>query len=237
MNKMNIMSKANIAMICAAIVLLYEGSQVKWGSSAAGVPLTTERYLSTVSVERFERRGTDYTNERYNPIRIGKPIDQIDVTYDYDFPRLAELSERLHTVERRPVLRSIFEQVTAGAQSETDKELRLLAFLHKASFHNIYLQPMYPDGQAVFDPLLLLELGEMRCGQVARIASDLYEAEGYKTRLVQAGSHVKLAVMYRQRCTTKVAGISLRVICRAAVKPCSSRDESPRLLSYRNRPS
>jgi hypothetical protein len=189
------MSKAKIAMICAALVLVYEGWHVQWGS-AARVPLTTEAYLSTVSVERFERRGTDYTNERYNPTRIGKPLDQIDVTYDYDFSRLAELSERLRPVERRPVLRAIFEQVTAGALSETDKELRLLAFLHKASFHNIYLQPMYPDGQTVFDPLVLLELGEMRCGQVARIASDLYQVAGYQARLVQAGSHVSAEVYY-----------------------------------------
>ncbi|MBL8826508.1 MAG: hypothetical protein JNM18_05945, partial [Planctomycetaceae bacterium] len=57
-------------------------------------------------------------------------------------------------------------------------------------------QPMHPDKQAVFDPLILLELGEMRCGAVARVGADLFAAAGYRVRLVQAVAHVSTEIYY-----------------------------------------
>ena len=50
----------------------------------------------------------------------------------------------------------------------------------------------------VSDPLVLLQLGEMRCGHVARVAVDLFSAAGYQARLVQLGAHVIAEVYYGQ---------------------------------------
>jgi len=55
---------------------------------------------------------------------------------------------------------------------------------------------MYHDGTMVQDPLVLLELSEMRCGHVARVAVDLFSAAGYKGRLVQLGGHVIAEIQY-----------------------------------------
>ncbi|MCG2808196.1 MAG: hypothetical protein L6413_08045, partial [Coriobacteriia bacterium] len=42
----------------------------------------------------------------------------------------------------------------------------------------------------------MLELGEQRCGQSARLAVDLFAAAGYRARLVQVGFHVTAEVYY-----------------------------------------
>jgi hypothetical protein len=163
---------------------------------AGGGRSPTQAYIDAFTPARYELSGSDSLNERYSPKRIGKPLDQIDDVKDYDFELLAKVSGRLADVDRRQALKAIFEKITSGARTEIEREVKLLEFLHQSGYHNIFVQPMYEDGQAVFDPLVLLELGEMRCGQVARIASDLYEAAGYRTRLVQAAEHVSAEVFY-----------------------------------------
>jgi hypothetical protein len=98
-------------------------------------------------------------------------------------------------VDRRTVLAAIFEQVTRGCRTNTERHLAVLKFLHRAGNHNL-LQPTWPDRTGVFDPLVLLELGEMRCGQVNRLAVDLFAAAGFVGRLVQVASHVGAEVHY-----------------------------------------
>jgi hypothetical protein len=56
--------------------------------------------------------------------------------------------------------------------------------------------PLHRDGTMVTDPLVLLELGEAHCGQVARLAVDLFEAAGYPGRVVQLGGHVIAEIYY-----------------------------------------
>ena len=85
--------------------------------------------------------------------------------------------------------------MTAGANTPTDRHLAVLRFLHRASFHNL-IQPTTPDGQPVYDPLVLLELGEMRCGRANRVAADLFRANGMPARLVQVAFHVLAEVFY-----------------------------------------
>ena len=155
----------------------------------------TANYLAALDVRRFERQGTDYTNPAYSPVRLGKPLDQLDTVYDYDFPRLAAVARRLEGVDRRAVLGAIFEQVTRGCRTNTDRHRAVLRFLHKASNHNL-IQPMWPDRTVVYDPLILLELGEMRCGQVNRLAVDLFRAAGLDGRIVQVAFHVSAEVHY-----------------------------------------
>jgi hypothetical protein len=156
---------------------------------------STDQYIANFNPQHYEMIGADYFNPRYNLDRIDKPIDQIDTTYDYPFGYLAQVATRLEKVDRRRALKAIFSEVTAHAHNNLERHLAVLKFLQQSSFHN-FIQPMYPDKQAVFDPLLLLELGEMRCGAVARVAVDLFEAAGYKARLIQAAAHVSAEVHY-----------------------------------------
>ena len=155
----------------------------------------TAQYLATLDPAKFERNGTRYTDPDLSPFRILPSLTPHDVTYHYDFARLAATEERLRGVDRALVLRALFQRITAGASTARDQHRAILRFLHKATFHNL-IQPMYPSGEAVYDPLVLLELGEMRCGHGNRVAADLFRANGYPARLVQVAYHVLGEVWY-----------------------------------------
>lgn len=159
----------------------------------------TENYIKNFQIAKYERQGTDFYNPKYSPLRLGKPLEEIDTTYDYDFEYLFKVEQQLKGVNRKKALKHIFLAVTKGAKTNIEKHIALLKFLRRSSLHNSYLQPTYPDRQPVFDPLVLLELGEMRCGHGARLAVDLFQAGGYKARLVQAGNHVLAEVFYEQQ--------------------------------------
>ncbi|MGE0767102.1 MAG: hypothetical protein AB7L90_11610 [Hyphomicrobiaceae bacterium] len=158
--------------------------------------LSTREYIQSFSPKAYEVAGTDFFNERYSPRRLNKPLNQIDITFDFDFAYLKEISEKLAKVDRRAALKAIFEKVTINAATDTERHLAVLKFLQKVAYHSEWMQPMYEDRQAVFDPLVLLEIGTMRCGAVARVGADLFEAGGYKTRLVQAIAHVASEIFY-----------------------------------------
>ena len=158
--------------------------------------VSTEEYTSSFDPTKYEVAGTDFFNQRYSPDRLHKPRDQIDITYDFDFSFLKETSDRLAKVDRRSALKAIFDKLTRSAKTDTERHLAVLGFLQKAAFHSSWMQPMYEDKQAVLDPLVLLELGTMRCGGVARVGADIFEAAGYKTRLVQAVAHTTAEIFY-----------------------------------------
>ncbi len=155
----------------------------------------TAAYISSLDLRTFELRGSDFVAERFSPTRIGKPLDEIDRVYDYDFDRLAEVERRLSGIDREKVLKHIYDTLTDGLETNTEKHVEVLRFLHKAIFHNI-IQPMYPDGRTVTDPLVLLELGEMKCGRVAGLAVDIFTADGFQTRCVALGHHIIAEIFY-----------------------------------------
>ncbi len=157
---------------------------------------STEDYLQRFDPKKYMLAGTDFFNPKYSPYRLVKPLDQIDITFDYPSQHLERVEKNLRKVDRLDALKGIFEKITHGATTNQEKHLAVLNFLYKASYHNTWVQPMYPDKQAVFDPLVLLELGEMRCGAVARVAADLFDAAGYQTRLVQANAHTTAEIFY-----------------------------------------
>jgi hypothetical protein len=166
-------------------------SQPPAGSS----PDRTDEYIAGLDLQRFIRHGTDYTNPRYSPLRLGKALADLDLVFDYDFPRLEAVARRLEGVDRRRVLTVLFRMICAGCRTDRERHLAILEFCNKVSFNN-YIQPMWPDRDPVCDPLILLELGEMRCGQVARLVVDLFDAGGYPGRLVQLGRHTSSEVYY-----------------------------------------
>ena len=54
----------------------------------------------------------------------------------------------------------------------------------------------YSEGDWVYDPLVLLELGDMWCTQGAILAIDLFGAAGYPGRLVQLAQHQIAEIYY-----------------------------------------
>lgn len=154
----------------------------------------TEKYIRDFDPARYEKEGADYTNPVYSPLRLGKPFDELTAN-DYDFEQLAQVEKSLENVDRRRALLYIFSDLTQSAPDNYSKHLAILDFLQHISNHND-IQPMYPNKNMVSDPLVLLELAEMRCGQVARMAVDLFAAAGYQARLVQLGEHVIAEIYY-----------------------------------------
>jgi hypothetical protein len=149
----------------------------------------TEEFVSHLDIREIERNGSDFSNPKFSPLRMGIPLEKLDVAVDYDFPAVAEAERRLKGVDRRTALRQLFATITEGARTNTEKHLALLRFLHKSSFHNAVI-PLHPDRTMVMDPLVTLHLGEMGCGYVSRLAVDLFDSGGIKGHLVQLGGHV-----------------------------------------------
>jgi hypothetical protein len=156
----------------------------------------TQQYIESFDPSRYEEQGSDYCSPIYSPETLGKPLDQIDRIYDYNFERVDVVEQTLSGVDRKQTLKFIFTTITQAEATDTEKHLAILYFLQASSYHSTWKQPVYPNGTMVDDPLVLLELGEMRCGHVARLAADLFAAAGYETRLVQLGGHVIAEIYY-----------------------------------------
>lgn len=134
----------------------------------------TDRYLAELDVTELAIQGVDYDNPRYDLSGL-KPIEEIDVVYDYRFDRLETTERRLKGVDRRRVLARIFESLAADAGDSTGILLRTAWFVRMNMYCNA-VQAMWPDRSFVFDPLILLHLSEYRCGCGARLALDILQA-------------------------------------------------------------
>jgi len=154
----------------------------------------TQIYIMSFDPAYYERMGSDYCNPRFNPERIGKPRNKIS-TREYDYTRLALTQAYLWDIDRRTALKYIFDTVTRNAHTDKEKHIAVLRFLQKASYHNIF-PPIDPSGSSVNDPLVVLELGEMWCADVARVAVDLFSSAGYKGRIVQLSEHQVAEIFY-----------------------------------------
>ncbi len=180
-----------------------DGPTVAPASAQPAFLSKTQEFLKNLDLARYIRNGTDFTNPDYTPEgsaqRVGKPLEKVDIVFDYDFAKLSAVEGRLRGVDRKTVLRAIFRDVTRGAVNNRDRHLKVLRFADQVSYHNPTIQPMYPNQRMVCDPLVELELGEMRCSHVARLAADLFEAAGYRTRLVELAHHVIAEVYYGRK--------------------------------------
>lgn len=155
----------------------------------------TQQYLAQLDLDTFTSRGSDYANPEFSPLRLGKPLEKIDTIFDYDFDRAEAIETRLRKVDRRTVLVEMYRRICVGCSTNTERHLAVLNFCRRASFHN-QIQPMWRQGRMIEDPLILLELGEQRCGQTSRVAVDLCEAGGMRGRLVQLACHVAAEIYY-----------------------------------------
>lgn len=163
---------------------------------AVKILVDTEKYIINFNVANEEYEGTDYNGKRYNPERIGKNLEEIDNVYDYDYELLDNYKKLYSNVDRKRSLAGIFYKVCGQTYSNIERHKAILEFCNKISIHSVFLQPSERDGSPVYDPIILLELHEMRCGHIARLGHDLFSAVGYKTRLVQFGGHIIAEIYY-----------------------------------------
>ena len=167
---------------------------------APAAPSATQLYIQNFNPAYYIQKGTNFTNFAFTPAgaaqRLGIPVSEIQTGIDYDFAELTAVTNQLAGVNRLQALQAIFAKITAGATTDEAKQLAVLLFLQEVSVHNGLLEPVYPNGMLVTDPLVLLQLGEMDCGQVDRIAADLFSSVGYQTRLDQLGGHVIGEISY-----------------------------------------
>ncbi len=138
-------------------------------------------YIQTFSVDRFEDKGADYCAPP-------RPAQQ-------NADKIEHIRQELSGVIRSKALLAIFKKVTAGATTDTEKHLLIQRFLQKLTYHTPN-PPIYPNGELVYDPLVLIELEDMWCGQAAKVAIDLFAAAGYPGRLVQLGNHQIAEIFY-----------------------------------------
>ena len=183
------------AAAIASISLFLGATAPRVGTAESAEVDPTIACVARLDPSWFEWNGTRYTDRDLSPYRILPTLTEHDITFHYDFARLAVVEEQLRGIHRRTALRALYERVTSGAETSTERHLAVLQFLHRASFHN-KIQPTTPDGQPVYDPLILLQLGEMRCGHSNRVAVDLFRASGMPARLVQVACHVLAEVWY-----------------------------------------
>jgi hypothetical protein len=157
---------------------------VYWAfSPAGGGELHTWWYIRTFDPLRYERHGEDYCSSDYSSSVASQYLKAQDI-------RL-----QLANIDRPKALLAIFNQVTKGAKTNTEKQLMVLDFIQKASIQTTDIASFSP-GDWVYDPLVLLELGNMYCTQGAILAIDLFGAAGYPGRLVQLAHHQIAEIYY-----------------------------------------
>jgi hypothetical protein len=150
---------------------------VYWAISPAGRGiLDTWWYIQTFDPVRYERHGADYCAAEYSS------------SIESQYQRASNLRLKLVHIDRSKALLAIFNKITAGAKTNTEKHLKLLKFIQKSTYHTNDISS-YSEGDWVYDPIVLLELGDMWCTQGAILAIDLFGSAGYPGRLVQLANH------------------------------------------------
>jgi hypothetical protein len=115
-------------------------------------------------------------------------------TFDFDY--LDAVTARLKDVPRGLTLTRLMENLSRGAANDIVVYERLMFFCQTVSWNFMTRQPVHrrPNGVIVSDPILLLDMHEMRCGHIARVVCDLAMAYGWRARLVQLAGHVTAEV-------------------------------------------
>lgn len=109
----------------------------------------------------------------------------------YSPVRLAEARERLRNITRTKALALIFDTLTANCRTNTEKHIAILNFLQEATFPNYWSAPPLEC-----DALWLLELGDIVCGHVSKIAVGLFNAAGYPATIFTVNGHVIANIKY-----------------------------------------
>lgn len=138
----------------------------------------TASYLATLNLDQLLAHSASFEAPRFS----GDPTSYI-----------GQLRDGLRGVDRVAVLRAVFERLTAGLPSETDKERAVLGFVQKLSVHD-FSSPFMSI--PIFDPLILFQIGAMDCQRASRLIVDLYAAAGYQGRIVDFYGHAVAEINY-----------------------------------------
>jgi hypothetical protein len=152
-------------------------------SPAGGGELQTWWYIRTFDPLAYESHGEDYCSSDYSGSIASQYMKGSIVRWE------------LANIDRSKALVAIFNKITQGAKSNTEKQFLVLDFIQKASYHTTSIAS-YSSGDWVYDPLVLLQLGNMYCTQGAIVAIDLFGAAGYPGRLVQLANHQIAEIYY-----------------------------------------
>jgi hypothetical protein len=98
------------------------------------------------------------------------------------------------TIDRRQVLRELFEKVAAGTTTAERVEA-WVRYLQDHIAHPAY-PPMHDDRVMVTDPVWILEEQIGQCGQTNRVLVDGLAAAGIPARIVQLAAHVAAEAFY-----------------------------------------
>ena len=149
---------------------------------ALDILVETELYLAKFDKEKYCQEGLD---------RLTSPREK----YDYSYLAVEALYRKLRLVDRRRVLSAMFNQIVGSEKDHIRRHELVLEFLAQGVLHGLE-QPLDRKGALFYDPLVLLELHNMRCGNINRIACDLFSSAGYETRVVQLSNHVISEIYY-----------------------------------------
>jgi hypothetical protein len=152
-------------------------------SPTGGGEVHTWWYIRTFDPLQYERHGEDYCALDYSSSNESQYAKAVDIRW------------QLANIDRPKALLAIFNKITKGAKTDTEKQLMVLDFIQKSSYHTSSIAS-YAPGDWVYDPLVLLELGDMYCTQGAILAIDLFGAAGYPGRLVQLAHHQIAEIYY-----------------------------------------
>jgi len=144
------------------------------------------RLLVGVDVDALQRRGTSFepavraVDAAVRHVSLANPTEG-----DFGADRIAAARTRLAGRDREAYLDAVAARLTEGAAALEDAVGAVIRFLQDAVFHHPLRQP--PVGLDVAE---LLEVGEGRCGHVARIAVDLLRRAGFGARTRQLPRHI-----------------------------------------------
>ena len=147
-------------------------------ASATSPGAATSSYVATLDLDQLVAHSASYEAPRFS----SDPTTYID-----------RLREELRGVDRVAVLRAVFERLTAGLQSETEKEHAVLGFVQELSVHD-FSSPFMSI--PIFDPLILFQIGAMDCQRASRLIVDLYASAGYQGRIVDFYGHAVAEISY-----------------------------------------
>lgn len=146
---------------------------------ALSILLKTEEYINEFDKDKLEQEGCAYD------------IDNLISIEDID-----KIYEKLELVDRKRTLAGIYKKVCGDLEINVENHEKLHIFLGKVSWHFGWRDTVIYNGEMLCDPLVLLEIKEMKCGQVNRIICDLIDSVGGKSRVVQLGGHVIAEIYY-----------------------------------------
>lgn len=124
--------------------------------------------------------------------------------YSYDFDKIDKLEQQAKTIDRKIFLKNIFNEAikrfsNSNEISHQDKWYAVLEYFFYNMKFSYPLQPIYRNKTLVTDPVILLLLGEGRCGHIARVIVDIALANGYEARLVQLAAHIIAEVKWENK--------------------------------------